>query len=186
VLAEFFATGRYRVRSKAEVAATSSPSMDIAKASNFERFIHDVSDDASEVASLWSAVERTGGFDIATTPMWQRILDRNIVAGSSTHSERLDTIREIDERHGRIVDPHTADGLNVGRRLAQEGAPLVCLETALPTKFEATIQEALGRKPHRPLGFEGLEDRPQHVEVMAPDSAALRTRIERFTATWRG
>ncbi len=186
VLAEFFTTGRYRVRSKNEVEATSSPSMDIAKASNFERFVHDAADDASQVAGLWDDVERDGGFDLSGTTLWDRIRKRTIVAGSSTHAERLDTIREIDARYGRIVDPHTADGLNVGRRMAPEGTPLVCLETALPTKFEATIVEALGRTPDRPTGFDGLEERPHHVEVMAPDAASLRARIEEFVADWRG
>lgn len=186
VLAEFFTTGRYRVRSKNEVEATSSPSMDIAKASNFERFVHDAADDASQVAGLWADVDERGGFDLSGTTLWDRIRKRTIVAGSSTHAERLDTIREIDARYGRIVDPHTADGLNVGRRMAPEGTPLVCLETALPTKFEATIVEALGRTPDRPTGFDGLEERPHHVEVMAPDAASLRARIEGFVADWRG
>ena len=42
VLDEFFRTGRYRVRAAAETFETSSPSMDISKASNFERFMFDL------------------------------------------------------------------------------------------------------------------------------------------------
>ena len=43
VLDEFFKTGSYRVRNLNETFKTSSPSMDISKASNFERFIYEFS-----------------------------------------------------------------------------------------------------------------------------------------------
>ena len=46
------------------------------------------------------------------------------------------------------------------------GIPLVCLETALPAKFDATIREALGRSPAPPEAYADLESRPQHFEVL--------------------
>lgn len=185
VLAEFFATGRYRVRANDEVQATSSPSMDIAKASNFERFVHDAVEDASTVARLWEALAATGSFELDGTDAWERIRARRIVAGSSSHAERLETIRAISGRHDRLVDPHTADGITVGLRLADPDVPLVCLETAQPAKFEATIVEAIGRAPDRPQHLVGLEDRSQIVDVVPVDAAMIRDRIERFTTAWR-
>ena len=185
VLAEFFETGRYRVRGKDEVAATSSPSMDIAKASNFERFVHDVTGDSDELLRLWKELATTGGFELSGSPVWEAVRRRDVTAGSSSHADRLATIAEVSARYGRIIDPHTADGLFVGRGLATPGIPLVCLETALATKFETTIREALGRVPARSEQFVGLEAAQHHVTVIPADAVAVRDHIERFTDTWR-
>jgi threonine synthase len=178
VLDEFFRSGRYRVRSSRETAQTSSPSMDISKASNFERFVFDlVQRDAAMVARLWREVEEAGGFNLAETPHWQGIGQYGFVSGRSTHAERLAAIRRIRERYGVTVDPHTADGLNVGLARREAGVPLLCLETALPAKFAETIREALGSAPDVPPGYEGLESRPQRVAVMDPDVEAVKTFI---------
>jgi len=175
VLDEFFRTGRYRVRRAAEVKHTSSPSMDISKASNFERFIYDVAGkDGGAVAQLWRKVDREGGFDLAAIPELQHLSRFGFVSGSSTHADRLETIRRVYRDTGSMIDTHTADGLKVGLEHREAGVPLVCLETALPIKFAATIREALGREPEAPTGFEGLESRPQRVEVMDPDVGAVK------------
>jgi threonine synthase len=175
VLDEFFRSGRYRVRKAAEVRHTSSPSMDISKASNFERFIYDLTGkDAAMVGELWRKVDREGGFDLAATPYLQRLPRFGFVSGSSAHADRLETIRRVYRETGRMIDTHTADGLKVGLEHREAGVPLVCLETALPIKFAATIREALAREPETPSGFEGLESRPQRVEVMDPDVEAVK------------
>ena len=178
VLDEFFRTGSYRVRRAAEVKHTSSPSMDISKASNFERFVFDLTDrDARAVAELWRKVERDGGFDLSSTPYLERLAAFGFVSGSSTHADRLETIRRVYRESGRIVDPHTADGIKVGLEQREPGLPLLCLETALPAKFSAAISEALGRDPERPPEFEGLENRPQRVDVMEADASVVKAYI---------
>ena len=178
VLDEFFRTGRYRVRSPSEVRHTSSPSMDISKASNFERFVYDLSgNDPTVVTDLWRKVDREGGFDLASTPFLQRLPGFGFVSGSSTHADRLETIRRVYRDTGTIVDTHTADGLKVGLEHREPGVPLLCLETALPVKFAASIREALGREPETPPGFEGLESRPQRVEVMDADQEGVKSFI---------
>lgn len=169
VLAEFFATGRYRVRPPSQVFQTSSPSMDISKASNFERFVYDAVDrDPERVRTLWQAVEREGIFD-ASTEEWYRNLRRfGFVSGTSTHADRLATIRRVWEHHGVMIDTHTADGVKVGLEYHEEGIPLICQETAQPVKFEESIRAALGRAPIRPPGYEHLETLPQHYTIMEP------------------
>jgi threonine synthase len=182
VLHEFFATGRYRPRATAETHGTSSPSMDISKASNFERFVFDVvGRDADALASLWAALARDGEIDLKATPRWRNVEASGIVSGRSTHDERVGTIRYVHQRFGLVIDPHTADGVNVSRRCMLEGVPLVCVETALPAKFAATIREALGRDPERPPGFEGLEARPQRFERLPADARAVERYIARVT-----
>jgi threonine synthase len=175
VLDEFFRSGRYRVRSGAETFQTSSPSMDISKASNFERFIFDLAErDPAAVANLWRDVEARGGFDLSGTPLGRRLRDAGFVSGRSTHADRLNTIRVLAQRHDVVVDPHTADGVKVGLEHRENGVPLICIETALPAKFAATIQEALGYEPKRPPAYEGLEALPQRFVSLPADRAAVK------------
>ncbi|MDR3672826.1 MAG: threonine synthase [Holophaga sp.] len=179
VLDEFFRTGVYAPRSAQRTHATSSPSMDISRASNFERFVFDlVGRDPATVRQLWAKVEAGAAFDLSGTPHFARIREFGFVSGSSSHADRLDTIRRVWRDFRVEIDPHTADGVKVGLGFREPGVPLVCLETALPIKFEQTIQEALGRKPACPEAFRGIEDRPQHVTVMAPDVAKVKAFIE--------
>ncbi len=182
VLDEFFRSGRYRVRPASQVAQTSSPSMDISKASNFERFVYDlVGGDTAVVKQLWSKVDTGGEFNLAGTPYFANITEYGFVSGSSTHADRLATIRRVYNDYGVMIDTHTADGVKVGLEHRQPGIPLICLETALPVKFAATIREALGRDPDYPPGCENLESLPQRFEVMDADAGAVKAYIARHT-----
>jgi threonine synthase len=185
VLDEFFRTGVYRVRGTADTHETSSPSMDISKASNFERFVFDLlGRDGARVKALFSeGLSQTGQFDLSADPAFaEAAIKYGFVSGKSTHTNRLDTIRSTFEQHGMVIDTHTADGLKVAldyRKTAAELAvPMIVLETALPIKFASTIVEALGREPDRPAGFEGIEALPKRVLVMDADVVAIKALIE--------
>ena len=172
VLDEFFRTGKYRVRK--EAVATSSPSMDISKASNFERYVFDLLErDGAKVKRYFASAE---GFDLSLMPR------PGFVSGRSTHADRLATIRGIHSKYGVTIDPHTADGVKVGLQQRAQGVPLICLETALPAKFSETIREALGQEPARPRGFEELESLPQRFEVISPDPEAVKRFIAAHAA----
>ena len=176
VLDEFFRSCRYRVRSGAELLHTSSPSMDISKASNFERFVFDLADrDPATVAALWREVENRGGFDLGGTRLGVRLRQSGFISGRSSHADRIKTIRMLAERHDVVVDPHTADGVKVGLEHRETDVPLICIETALPAKFAATIQEALGYEPKRPPAYVGLEALPQRFVTLPADAAAVKT-----------
>jgi threonine synthase len=180
VLDEFFRTGRYRPRKTTETHATSSPSMDISKASNFERFIWDaVGQDGDKVRALWKQVDEKGGFDLSTDDAWEKIEeDSGFASGRSTHADRIETIRLVKQKYGQVIDPHTADGVKIGMRLREARHPMICLETALPVKFDETIVEALGEHAPRPAAYEGIEALPQRCDVMKPDVDALKRYIE--------
>src|SRR5438445_119539 len=155
VLDEFFRTGRYRVRKAAEVKATSSPSMDISKSSNFERYAYDVGGGGgAKLPAIWEGLDREGTLDLSGTGYFRRVAATRFVSGSSTHADRLATIRRVWKDYGAMIDPHTADGVKVGLEHREEGVPLVCMETAQSTKFSKTIREAIGREPSRPAGCE--------------------------------
>ena len=178
VLDEFFRTGRYRVRSGAETHATSSPSMDISKASNFERYIFDViGRDSVLLRELWWEIDTRGEFHLGGTPIWPTICASGIVSGRSTHSDRVRTIRTIHERYGVLVDPHTADGIKVALAQRDPALPMVCLETALPAKFAETIVEAIGREPERPAAYADLESRPQRFAQVAANPEQVKAYI---------
>lgn len=178
VLNEFFLTGCYRPRTAAETLHTSSPSMDISKASNFERFVFDLTGrDAAKVRELWQEVDSGRAFDISGTPLWEKIRTSHITSGTSNHEARMTTIRKIYEKYGVLVDTHTADGLKVGLEYREKDIPLICLETALPAKFSESIVEAIGSKPDRPAGYENLENLPQRYVVMNADADAIKTFI---------
>lgn len=180
VLDEFFRTGVYQVRGSANTYETSSPSMDISKASNFERFIFDlVGRDGERTRQLFAeGVAKQGKFDLSQDAVFQdAAMKYGFVSGKSTHADRLATIKDCYERLGQMIDTHTADGVKVAReRLRAE--PMIVLETALPIKFAATIEEALGRQPDRPAKFEGIEALPKRVVVMPADVEKVKAYIQ--------
>ena len=178
VLDEFFRTGTYRVRASAETFETSSPSMDISKASNFERFVFDLlGRDAARTKQLFKTeVEQHGAFSISNDE-FARLAGFGIVSGSSSHADRLATIRDTWQRFGSMVDTHTADGLKVAREHVEPGVPMVVLETALPAKFAETIVEALGIAPPRPAGMVDIEQLPKRCVVMPVSVDAVKAHI---------
>jgi threonine synthase len=177
VLDEFFRTGVYRVRAAADTHETSSPSMDISKASNFERFVFDLLErDATRVRRLFGEeIAARGRFDLGEDPLFQQAAQRfGFVSGKSTHAERIATIRRTYERSGVMIDTHTADGVKVARENIDPAVPMIVLETALPVKFAAAIVEALGREPDRPAALQGLEKLPRRVTVLPADVQAVK------------
>jgi threonine synthase len=180
VLDEFFRTGIYRVRGTADTHETSSPSMDISKASNFERFVFDLlgRDGALTKSLFGDALNTQGRFDLSGDARFADASARyGFVSGKSTHANRLATIRQVFEQYGVMIDTHTADGVKVAREHLPAGVPMLVLETALPIKFAGTIVEALGREPERPAKFEGIEALPKRVKVMPADAEGIKRYI---------
>ena len=183
VLDEFFKTGRYRPRNASQTHVTSSPSMDISKASNFERFVFDLMErDAGEIETLWAEVGAGKGFDLhfALDKVRQKY---GFVSGKSTHADRLATIKQVYEQDGELIDPHTADGVKVARQVRENGEIIVCLETALAAKFEDTIREAVDDVAvPRPAALAGLENLPQRVQTAPNNAEAVKSIIRETLA----
>jgi threonine synthase len=178
VLDEFFRTGIYRPRSAQQTLATSSPSMDISKASNLERFIFELVDrDSARVVGAWRDLDEQGFVDF-TADLSRFEEEFGIVSGTSTHADRLETIRSVHEASDDIIDPHTADGVKVARDYIESGVPMLVLETAKPEKFAETIREAIGVELDYSPELRTMLDAPQHVTELPDDAAALRAFIE--------
>ena len=181
VLEEFFRTGVYRVRGAAETLATSSPSMDISKASNVERFVFDLLDrDGERVRRLFGEeVGFSGGFTL-TEAESARVAEFGLVAGRSSHADRVATIAAVHAATGRLIDTHTADGVHVARDHVEDGVPMIVLETAQPVKFADVVFEATGVRPPLPESVADLESLPRRVDVVPADVEVVKQYIEKW------
>lgn len=177
VLDEFFRTGHYRPRTSADTLATSSPSMDVSRASNLERFVFDLlGRDPERTAAAWHELEERDEIDLSGE-LDRFLTEFGIVSGASTHDDRLTTIRDIHDKTGVTIDPHTADGVKVARELVESGVPMLVLETAKPAKFADLITEALGAAIEPDADTRALLDAPQRVTNLPDDEQQLRTYI---------
>ncbi len=178
VLNEFFTTGVYRPRSKAETLATSSPSMDISLASNLERLIRAWLGSEMTYSMYVDRLPARGQFDVGEFPEFVDIKEKlGFVSGKSTHADRLRTIKEVNERYGVILDPHTADAWKVAVEHQFFHGAVIVLETALAAKFADTIKEALGVTAPIPDHLKDLEQLPRRVEVLPPDVDVIKRYI---------
>ena len=177
VLDEFFKTGSYAPRGSDKTYLTSSPSMDISKASNFERFMFDVfKRDADILCKHWNQVDLGGSFNL-NDELFKRISNFGFISSSSKHVNRIGLIKKFYEDYNVIVDTHTADGLKAALDHFDSSIPMLVLETALPIKFEKSIFEAIGKYPDRPKQLQNIESLKQHNEVFNNDVNEVKSFI---------
>lgn len=181
VLHDFFTTGKYSPRTADKTYVTSSPSMDISKASNFERFVYLLAEKNGEkINTLWQDVNAGKGFDMSD--LMANINGKyGFASGKSTHADRIATIKQVYAEDNQLIDPHTADGIKVAREVRKKGEVIVCAETALPAKFAETITEAVGQLDiPRPKHTDNIESLAQYVTVLDNDANLVRAQIEQF------
>lgn len=180
VLDEFFKTGKYSPRKDADTFETSSPSMDISKASNLERFVFDLLErNPEKLRNLWETIEKGGEFSLDEKTFKAMNEKYKIISGKSTHADRMKTIRDIYLSNNIFIDTHTADGIFVAQNLRDKKVKTVVMETALAAKFEENVMEATGKKPPRPKNLENIENLPTKIETIEPDIKVLMNYIER-------
>jgi len=178
ILSRFFGTGEY---SLGEVVQTLAPSMDIQVASNFERYLYYKLDcDAERLRDLMQQFSATGSLRIG--PGADGVIDADIIAGRADTAQCLAAIRTYHERHGYLMDPHTACGVAVAEQVGLAGEPVVCLSTAHPAKFPAAIEQATGQDLARHPAIDALADLPTRCEALPNDPQAVRNFITRTLA----
>ena len=174
VLDEFFQTGKYHPRASENTFQTSSPSMDISKASNFERFIFDlIGRDSPALRGYWEQVDNGGSFELDKETM-NKVLGFGFTSSSSKHKNRINLIKKFHDEYEVIIDTHTADGVKASIDHLSEDIPMLVLETALPIKFEKSVLEAIGKKPVRPDALVDLEKIDQRFEVFDNSTALVK------------
>lgn len=169
ILSRFIDSGIY---SLGEVKITSSPSMDIQAASNFERYLYYLVDsDAVRTKELMEEFSLNGKIDLSG---YQDQIRRDFVASSIPETAVVETISSFYEKHNYVLDPHTAVGVKAAQLHKTVGVPMVCLATAHPAKFGAVVEEAIGTPPHIPESLVGITDKSSRCELMDADTKKIQ------------
>lgn len=173
ILTRFFNTGLYGGGS---VSPSLSPSMDIQRASNFERFLYYLLDEQpSVVADKMRQLEqdKSGGGLLSVSDAKLKETETLFLARAVSESQTLDQIRSFYQSSHYILDPHTA----VGVAASQDFPEAICLATAHPAKFGEAVKQAIGREPDTPPSLADLMDRPSRCTVLDATSEAVKHHI---------
>ncbi len=173
ILNRFVNQGDY---SLGEVKITTSPSMDIQAASNFERYLYYLMDsDAAKTKDLMEEFATNGKIDLTGD---QDQIQRDFASASIPQNEVEETIANFNQEFGYVLDPHTAVGVKAAQHFKTVGVPMVCLATAHPAKFCDVVTEAIGKAPTIPEALQGIEEKPSRCELMK----ANKTEVKEFLA----
>ncbi len=181
VLDRFFRTGEYRVRKGDQVRQTLSPSMDIASASNLERFAFDcVGRDPNRLVGLWQELTANGVFSLNLS---ETSIDEGprFLSGSATNDETIEFMKIAFQKYRLVIDPHTAVAMKVGfERYSGNGlGPLLIAETAQAAKFDEAVFRALGTRFEVPPACRRLFRLPEKfLPIDASDPAAIAARVK--------
>lgn len=172
ILSRFVNHGDY---SRQAVVATSSPSMDIQAASNFERYLYYLFDgEPARVTAAMNQFQATGALDLSG---YTEHIKRDFQACSVDHQTVIEIIKEHHLEHNYLLDPHTAIGVKAGLEFKKRGVPTVCLATAHPVKFRETVQEATAEAIPLPQDLDQLMRAPARCVEMASDPALFKAYI---------
>jgi threonine synthase len=174
ILARTITTGTYDVH---EVVATSSPSMDIQVASNFERLVFDVNGcDGRAVRELMASLAQSRQFTLSARALSE--IRAVFCADRADEDETAATIRTMLRETGQFVDPHTAVGVAVAEKENRDpSVPMVVLATAHPAKFPGAVEAACGARPPLPEWLTDLDQRPERITALPADQMAVERHI---------
>jgi len=170
ILSRFITSGDYSI---SKVNPTLSPSMDIQIASNFERYIFYLYDEnPAMVRNIIAAFQDSGALQFPA-PLMGRVADE-FLATAVDDAHTVDTIREFYNSTGYTLDPHTAVGVRAAQNLNLQDAPVICLATAHPAKFDQAVEQAIGELPQRPESLQGIEEKETRCEVIEASVQAVK------------
>ncbi len=158
-----------------EVRITSSPSMDIQAASNFERYLYYLVDsDATRTGELMEEFSKNGSLDLKS---YQEQIKRDFTAASVAEDEVLKTIAHYHAEYGYLLDPHTAVGVRAAEQYKTTGIPMICLATAHPAKFGEVVAEAVNTEPELPENISAILTAESRCEIMEANANDIREYI---------
>jgi threonine synthase len=174
ILARTIATGTFELR---DVVPTSSPSMDIQVASNFERLLFDVHGrDGRAVRALMASLAQSRRFVLSAHALSQ--VRAVFSANRTDEEETAATIRTMLRETGHLIDPHTAVGVAVAEKeIRDPSIPMVVLSTAHPAKFPDAVEAASGVRPALPDWLADLDRRPEQATTLPIDQIAVERHI---------
>lgn len=89
---------------------------------------------------------------------------RDIWGCSFSDEETLRVMHDVEQRHGYVLDPHTAVGVLGWQSYAKQNPASthgIVLATAHPAKFADTVARAIGVRPEMPERLAAFLDRPK-------------------------
>ncbi len=173
ILSRFVANGDYSLGS---VTATLSPSMDIQAASNFERYLYYLVDSETEKTKrLMEQFLATGKLDLSS---YKDQISRDFLTSAVSEEETLAIIRDFKEKHGYLIDPHTAVGVKAAQEKSNGPIPVVCLATAHPAKFGDAVKEATGEEVVFPPALQGILDSESRCEIKESNTETIKEYIK--------
>ena len=102
-------------------------------------------------------------------------LRRDVRAVSVDDEKTKDTIADVYDRIGYVLDPHGAVGYRAARTAGPAGdGPLVVLATAHPAKFPEIVEEATGSPVEVPPALADHMHEPEHWVEIDPSHDDLR------------
>lgn len=174
LLSRFVAKGEY---SLGKVVQTSSPSMDIQVASNFERFLYYLYNENSALTKeAMDSFATSGRLDFSPAEQ-QRIKD-NFLTLAVNQADTTETIADFYKKTGYVLDPHTAVGVRAGLRFVDDDVPMVCLSTAHPAKFGEAVSQAIGKEPDLPPSVVGLEEKESRCQILDAEVDQVKAFVE--------
>ena len=179
ILNRALSTGRYE---KQDVVATSSPSMDIQVSSNFERLLFDAAGrDSGKVNTMMCNLAQSGSFEISTDCI--NYIQTHFDVGSANENSCHETINQVYNESGYLLDPHTAVAVSVARKInAKDESPMIVLATAHPAKFPETIKSVVGTWPSLPIWMNQEEKKQENYTVLD----ANEVKVEEFILSQLG
>jgi len=169
VLYDFFSTGTYD-RNR-EFMLTTSPSMDILISSNLERLIYRIAgNDAEKNAALMAALNGTGKYEI-TEDMKKELQD--FYGNYASEAETADTIKDLYEDCGYVIDTHTSVAASVYDKYVKETGDktkTVIASTASPYKFTRSVMEAIDSKYASMGDFELVDELCKLANIAVPNA----------------
>ena len=174
ILVRAIANGGYDSR---EVVPTTSPSMDIQVASNFERVLFDACDrDGSAMRALMASLAQSRRFVLPAAALAG--IRGIFSAGRADEEETAATIRTMLRETGNFIDPHTAVGVAVAEKENRDpSVPMVVLGTAHAAKFPDAVEAACGVRPALPEWLADLDRRPERVSALPADQMAVERQV---------
>ncbi|MEN8256439.1 MAG: threonine synthase [Thermodesulfobacteriota bacterium] len=174
LLSRFVAQGEY---SLGKVVQTTSPSMDIQVASNFERFLYYLYDeDSKRTREAMESFAASGRLDFDAAA--QQKTRENFLTETVNQPQTIETIADFYKKNGYVLDPHTAVGVRAGLHFVADEVPMVCLSTAHPAKFGEAVQQAIGKEPDLPPSVTGLEDRESRCQILDAEADQVKAFVE--------
>ncbi len=160
-----------------DVVPTLSPSMDIQISSNLERLLVELLDGNGPATAELLAGFREHGRAALTPPQHERLIAE--FSGTRLNDvETLAVMRDIHEKHGLLVDPHTAVGIGAAERLRRPDEMVVTLSTAHPAKFPDAVEQATGIRPMLPTHLAGIFEREERMESLPNNLAAIEDYVD--------